>query len=255
MKKKYSIIIFGVVALIILIWQLHLLDIHEINVEIKNAKCVDEQNLKNALGLNDKNILLIKSKEINKKLTIKYPCLKQVQIELSSLNTIKVLAAGRTALASVAPIPALTLDTKDATPSSSSALLNWSFPPFPTGQAKVVDEEGIIFEQDIANLPALFLPDQNLKIGQPVNLPNFDKIATILSKLPKLEILVVRAKVEGDNLLVDAQPKLAFSLENDILRQLASLQLILQKAKIDRKPMEVIDLRFNKPVITYYGQR
>ncbi|MBI4036980.1 hypothetical protein HY385_00990 [Candidatus Daviesbacteria bacterium] len=257
MKKKYLVIILGITTLVILIWQLHLLDIHKINVEIQNAKCVDEQNLKLALGLSGKNILLIKSKEVNKKLIAKYPCLREVQIEPQSLNTVKVLATGRTALASVAPITTstLTLDNQEATPSSSSALLNWSFPPFPINKTEIVDETGVIFGGDNTNLLTLFLPNQDLKIGQLVDLPGFDKIAIVLSKLPKLEILIVRAKVEEDNLLIDAEPKIAFSLEKDILRQLASLQLILQKAKIDKKPMEIIDLRFDKPVITYYGQR
>ncbi len=38
MKKKYLIIIFGLFILVILIWQLHLLDIHKINVEIQKPK-------------------------------------------------------------------------------------------------------------------------------------------------------------------------------------------------------------------------
>ena len=45
--------------------------------------------------------------------------------------------------------------------------------------------------------------------------------------------------------------KVIFRLKNEVDIQLASLQLILDKAKIDEKELEFIDLRFDKPVVRY----
>ena len=42
-----------------------------------------------------------------------------------------------------------------------------------------------------------------------------------------------------------------FSLEDEIEPQLASLQFILWRAKIESKSLKTVDLRFDKPVIRY----
>ena len=46
-------------------------------------------------------------------------------------------------------------------------------------------------------------------------------------------------------------PKVFFRLDNEIDLQLASLQLILEKAKIDERILEFIDLRFDKPIVRF----
>ncbi|MBI4038755.1 hypothetical protein HY384_02235 [Candidatus Daviesbacteria bacterium] len=46
-------------------------------------------------------------------------------------------------------------------------------------------------------------------------------------------------------------PRIIFRLSNSLDVQLASLQLILGKAKIDGSRLEFIDLRFDKPVLKF----
>jgi len=46
-------------------------------------------------------------------------------------------------------------------------------------------------------------------------------------------------------------PKVLISLDKNIKEQVDSLQLILERAKIEGKQIELIDLRFDKPVISY----
>ncbi|KKS13713.1 MAG: hypothetical protein UU67_C0020G0034, partial [Candidatus Daviesbacteria bacterium GW2011_GWB1_41_5] len=53
------------------------------------------------------------------------------------------------------------------------------------------------------------------------------------------------------SLIIFAQYKVILSLQKDIPLQLASLQLITEKAKIDGRLIEVVDTRFNKPVVVY----
>lgn len=46
-------------------------------------------------------------------------------------------------------------------------------------------------------------------------------------------------------------PKVLISLNKNIKEQVDSLQLILERAKIEGKQIELIDLRFDKPIIKY----
>jgi len=50
---------------------------------------------------------------------------------------------------------------------------------------------------------------------------------------------------------IESKYKIYFNLEEDMAFQLASLQLILNQDKIEKDKVEYIDLRFDKPVISY----
>jgi len=62
---------------------------------------------------------------------------------------------------------------------------------------------------------------------------------------------VYRVKIVGQYLMTDSSAGIALNLESDIKRQLASLQLILSKSKIEQREVSSIDLRFAKPVVVY----
>jgi hypothetical protein len=65
---------------------------------------------------------------------------------------------------------------------------------------------------------------------------------------PKL----LKVSMSGTMIIVDVQEmKVILNLKGEYLKQLASLQLILQKNKIDSKRIESVDLRFAKPVVIY----
>jgi len=83
----------------------------------------------------------------------------------------------------------------------------------------------------------------------------FKKISTVFTETRKYEINISEAEVLDQDFLVLSPRKIAFSLKRDILKQLVSLQLILQKAKIDESMIETVDLRFDKPVVKFLPKK
>jgi hypothetical protein len=88
------------------------------------------------------------------------------------------------------------------------------------------------------------------------------KIKELRQKLKDLQIETTSVKItQGTYLLIvgnyqktlgnQKDLKLAFLLTGNHLQELASLQLILQRNKIDLKSIESIDLRFDKPIVVY----
>lgn len=86
------------------------------------------------------------------------------------------------------------------------------------------------------------------------------KSALILSSLDFLYQLLI-SSIEAHRLeITDSReltvflktgPKVLISLDKNLKKQVDSLQLILERAKIEGKQIELIDLRFDKPVISY----
>jgi hypothetical protein len=147
----------------------------------------------------------------------------------------------------------------EASPSTGTALIDWSFPGASTSSL-VVDKKGVVFSQDgDTSLPFLFFPDPTIKLGSTLNAEMFSAITYLFQKTTESLGSPFQAKIENNNLLVDTRPRIIFSLngaqngwlQQDILRQVASLQLILHKAKIESKLMESVDLRFDRPVVIY----
>lgn len=253
--KKYFIII-GLLtgAVLLIIWKSGIFNISKISLEINNASCVNEQSLKSDLNLDGKNILVISQDTVFEKVANKYPCIGQVRVERQFPHDIKIKIEGRNPVAGLISLPETSiqfLNSLEATPSSQTALLNWSFPNRPT-ESFLIDETGIIFgNNESGDLPVIFINNQNLKVGYTMDPQLWVKSFFILDGLKKINIEFSKVKMIDDCLQVEANPKIAFSLSRDILKQLTSLQLILQKAKIDGRIIETIDLRFDKPVVIY----
>lgn len=260
MKKKKKILfpLLIIIIFITLFFKVGILNISKIDVQINNAPCISEQNIKLESQFLNKNILLADENNVKRRILQKYFCVKNIQVKKEFPKTVKIIIDGRAPLTRVFTFKyekSIRVSDLEATPSSSAAILDWSFPnPIPE-YAFIADDTGLIFEKDNkGNLPALFL-SEDIKIGQQLNNLFFNRISEIIIKLTKLEVLVLQAKVIDNSLLVEAQEKIVFSLNKDIFKQLASLQLILQKAKIDGKIMEIIDLRFDKPIIVYSNKK
>lgn len=262
LKKKFLAFPLIIFLVFFLIWKLGILNIEQIFLEINNAACTSEESIKKELDLVGKNIFFINESSIEKKLKGKFPCVRDIELEKKILNKVKVKVEGRVGMVKVTSFTEKeTLDLLDleATSSSQAALLNWSFPQFVQDKF-LADSEGVLFakSQD-ENLPTLFWPEENLKVGQRMDLWLFSKVREVLTKLSTLEGSNFggssKMKLSSNQLLVKMGQKIVFSLEKDHLRQLASLQLILQKAKIDGRMIDFIDLRFDKPVVIYIQKK
>lgn len=255
-RSKVGLIgLLGVLAIFgFLIWRFNPLVIKSVIVEGSNLSCLTGFS-ENELGLKGQNILFINADGLKKKLTAKYFCIKDLTITRESLNSVKVTFLGRVPLVYLSAMESsVSLDLKEATPSSATALLDWDFVKAGQNSNLAADSDGWIFKQENPlNLPLLFLTDQQVQSGKQIKGGILNDIAIVMAKLPGLGIETNNLKMEvtGEDLLVGTTPKLAVSLKKDILRQLIPLQLILQKAKIDEKVPDIVDLRFDKPVIRF----
>lgn len=218
--------------------------------------CLTSEDFQQAVKIKGESIFFIDRDQISANLLQKYLCLKAVEIEKEFPSKIKINLIDREPLVEVSsyvlttPFP---LKDLEASSSSQAALLDWSY--LQDKDFMVADEDGVIFkEKEAINLPKLFLPDQEIKLGKQLDKILFNKLSEVIKKIGSDALI----KVSGNFLLIQSdlddyqgKKKLVISLEKDLMAQLASLQLILQKAKIDDRPMEIIDLRFDKPVVIY----
>lgn len=237
---------------IFFVWKSGILNIRRVDTEIIEAKCVTEEQVKMESSLPGGNILFVGEDAVRNKLLDKFICVKSVVIQRKFPGAVKLTVEGRVAMASVMTFKD---DKLEATPSSQSALLDWSSPQ-PASQQFLADDKGVLFaEFQNGGLPKLFLPEQTVKIGQRLDEGLFKKISTIFVETKKSDINVTEAVVRDQDFLILHPQKITFSFKKDILKQLVSLQLILQKAKIDESMIETVDLRFDKPVVKFVPKK
>ncbi|MFA5933062.1 MAG: hypothetical protein WCV81_02200 [Microgenomates group bacterium] len=255
MKLKILILLLSILFIII-IWRLNILSIEKVNV-INFAECVSVNDLSTEINRFDKNSILISPERLKNELSSKYKCIKDISMSYEFPKTVNVNVYGRKFLTKIYSVETpLNLTDLEASISSETSLLDWNFPQESSEDAFVTDETGFVFTKvkPETSLPILFL-NENIILGTQLDPPIFKSIEQIFSKILTLAPISYqpnfKAKKYSNILLINTSPKVAFSLEKDILRQLASLQLILQKAKIDERVAEFIDLRFDKPVVQY----
>lgn len=256
---KIVIYILFVIIVISLFWKSNFLNIKQVQIEKNNALCLNDQKILSEFKIKDENILIINEKDIKEKILLKFICVKNIFFEKKFPNKLKIIINERKGLANISNYKNNNLiDLKDLEASSSSgaALIDWSFIPLEEKENFIIDDEGVIFtKQDKNNLPFLYISNQIFEIGKKIENIDFGKVSLLFMKLPQMNINFTQAKLNEHNLQVLSEPKITISLEKDILKQLASLHLILEKAKIDERTMDIIDLRFDKPVVTYLPKK
>lgn len=274
-KKKTNLlkILVGIVFIVALIFVFFLISpnifsIKKINISLEKAGCVSENEIRKEVNLINKNILFFDRNLIKNNLVKEHSCIKSVGFQIEQLNTLKIFVLGReAALAFVksplsdASISAVINDlqvSKDATTSATATYSGILTPLEKPKEYFLSDNEGFIFSL-VARLPSLSVVeywDDSLQIGSSINSPIFKKLLAIINKLKEFEVAVSGVKVYPTNVvLVLASPPILFSLDGDVENQLAALQLILQKAKIDDENMFFIDLRFDKPIVKFIPKK
>lgn len=245
-----------------MIWKFQVFNISAVDIKGQDIDCVDVTSLKKEVDLIGKNILLVKDENITN-IAGKYHCVKSFTTKKHYPQKVTIFLNKRSPLARVLKLPndsAFNLASLTSSPSSQTALINWTFPKVLEKSYLVVDDTGYIFTTTEATDSAIiFTSGGDLKLGLQLNVDRFSKIAVIINKLNELRFdtayINPAIKIDGGYCLVKLNGlSLAFSLQKDIFGQLASLQLILQKAKIDGSKIETIDLRFERPVVIY-GKR
>lgn len=258
-------------GLVVLGIRSNLLLINKVEVFPPQLECVNSDQVIQSSKLLGKNILTINRQQVVKELLSQYLCIKQIRLHYQFPRQIRLELEARSPLIRVVKMAGLVVDhlsDLESSPSSQTALLDWSV-TLPTSASSylVVDSDGVIYGQteDLVT-PLLLIPKtsdigviaDNFKLGQrldPVVVGHsaqiFQGVIEIIGESSTYGLNQLKAKVMGHYLLLDYHPKVAFSLITDIQKQIASLQLLLQKAKIDGREMSLIDLRFDRPVVVY----
>lgn len=259
-KKRifYFLIILSLGALLLFILKQDYFRLKKITVNPKNLSCASEQEIiQNSHFLNTP-FFLVNTLEAETILRKRFPCIEKIKVIKKLPDLAEINIDQRVAIAVVNQVPIklrqIDLSLIEATPSSQEAKLDFSINEASVSNKFIVDKTGFIFSKlggEKQNLPEIYFIEENMDIGKFVTNTVFTNILSILDKLKEFEIPIKSVKIEDNKLLIDAEVKIAFSLKKDYARQLASLQLILQKAKIESKLIDMIDLRFDKPIIIY----
>ncbi|MDO8498826.1 MAG: hypothetical protein Q7S44_03500 [bacterium] len=253
MKKKLFLGLLILLAVVFLaISRFNLLSVTSVEIQ-GSLSCAPQNDIISFLNLKGVNIFVINEEELRKKAAQKFPCLQTLQLERKLPRIIVAVVREKEPSVNVTSYvlsEGLTIDLNSPL-SSQASLLDWSFSAS-SSDVWLADKGGKIFKQETrADLPTLFINEQTIKLGQNLNQGLFESLTLALDKFKKINLPVTQLKVLGSVLLTNTQPRVVLSLAKDMSRQLASLQLILQKAKIDGKAMDTIDLRFDKPVVVY----
>lgn len=232
--------------------------VRTVDVVFDGYACGDESSLVDGLGLKNQQLFLINTEVVNKRIKNDFACVKQVQLNKYYPDRVAVLVVGRKPIASVVQGIGLggliDLAQVEATAASSAATVDFSIPS--VGSDKFfIDEDGVLFYStggDV-NLPLVFV-NQELSLKMSLGSVLGGGIRDVLDMLVKLNMnpKLLKVSMSGTMIIVDVQEmKVILNLKGEYLKQLASLQLILQKNKIDSKRIESVDLRFAKPVVIY----
>ncbi len=241
--KFASVLIILIISLFFLFLGPKLFSIQKIDIESSGVDCATSEQIISTSDIKGKNIIFIDDKKIEKQIIAKFICIKNINISKSFPSKVKLRINPRTAKAILIPT-----DIQEA--SSSAGLESIATPSADLNvQGFVADKEGVVFsKQSIGSLPAIFINNQNLTLGKVLSNDQVNAL-NILEKISVFGINASTSYISDNFFIIYGLPKVIFRLDNNVNIQIASLQLILEKAKIDSSQVEFIDLRFDKPII------
>lgn len=233
--------------------------IRQVEVDMPSLECVTTSELKNYPGFKKQTFFSLNIQKAINDLKRKYVCIKSVAITRYFPNKIKLKVIKREPFA-------ILIDLKEKPASMSSLLQNIATPSaIDINDSYLIDSEGMVFSSNTKELllPIIYSYNTNPSKGDKLKGKKLKDVLTILEKVQIFNIDTSTGWIFDDYFVINtltSRLKIIFSLEKDIKSQLASLQLILQEAKInhgtipietgmDSKDLEFIDLRFDKPVI------
>ena len=229
------------IILVVFIFKSNFLKITQIEV-LSNANCVDE-SIKDKSNLLNKNLFFLNQDQLSNEIKGKFICIKKVKFSKILPSKIRLEVEGRAPMFKLALI-------KDWEASAASLIDNTATPSAHLTEIFISDEEGVIFsKENVENLPVINYLGKDISIGVVDDL--LKKAVIILPKLNSEGLQTKNTYILSNLFILNTTPKVIFDLNEDINMQFASLQLILHKAKIEGVALELIDLRFDKPVIKY----
>lgn len=238
-----ALVLFVTAGIFLLYNKSDFLSIKKIDIQAKNVSCADADSIRISTGILGQNFFLIKQHEIENNLKKKFACIKSIGVSKTFPDKISLRAVNREVLAVLA-----SLKNKEASLSAtpSAELVREYF---------LVDSEGVVFGSGVSDSGALkiYIFDREIAVGKKLTGITAD-IPKILDKFKSLNIPVDAARINQEFFIVTSlspASQILFRLNDNVNEQLASLQLILNKAKMDLNELEFIDLRFDKPVVRF----
>lgn len=251
LKLMVIILLFTALVAAALFLNYRFLVVKNLDINLINLSCTDSKSLSDSSELLGQSIFMLNEKKVEEELKEKYLCIKRISFNKHLPTRVELEVFGREGAVNL-----VQLDPKVATPSTSfENVATPSAEEISSGKFYTIDEEGIIFgESKVEGLPIIY------SFGEQTNL-----IKEVVRIIDKLKTFGLETKdgylIKTATFMVDIYPKIIFNLSGNVDVQLASLQLILEQAKIKMENLEFIDLRFDKPIVRLapknkiYGQR
>ncbi len=251
-KTKLAISIAGFILilliLIVLVFPSGLFNVKMIDASLNgNLNCVSADQLKKESKLLGVNIFFVDRLSNVKNIKAGFICIKEIKLTKNFPDKVNLDVMGRESR-----VRLLVLNKMATT---SAILENISTPSAKIVQTAYLADEETIFAKEINqdSDSQIYLPGLDLSLGKKIG-ETIKKSISILEKLKTFGLSTQTTQLVNEFLIIfpsESQPRIIFSLEKDNNLQLASLQLILEKAKIDKESMEFIDLRFDKPIVRF----
>jgi hypothetical protein len=226
---------------------------------VTSSYCAPSQDIVSIISPKKQNFFIPEFTSVEKKILDRYPCLKSASISKSFPNTLNVALSPRVKGALITTYKS-NLDSQFATleaTSSSQAAKQINLVPKTSESTQsgqfIADPESFVFAESSPDpsVPNVNLFDEKVEIGQKVDGNLVGKITKISQKLPMLGMSYQAINVKDNSIFIESDPTIIMALNRDLDRQFASLQLILEKAKIDQTAIKSVDTRFDKVIVVY----
>lgn len=247
LKVKALLLAAVITGLLYLFFYSAIFTIKSVEVSLGQIDCADEEQIKKSSNIPGQNFFLLNRDVIEKTLKNKFICIQNINLSKLFPNKVKLEVLPR--------VPVVILTNLNEPQATESAILeNMATPSAQFSQNSfLVDNMGVIFGKDTGQImaPKIFVNNRTISIGGQIN--NLPASLLILEKLKTFGLNVKSAGIVDENLIIFENniSKIIFRLDFGVDIQVASLQLILEKAKIDSKELEFIDLRFDKPIVRF----
>lgn len=248
-KLLWIIPFFLIFFFLFLFFKSGIFTIKQVVVAAKSLGCASEKGIKDSAELTGQNFFLANTKAAEEAIKLKFYCIKAAPIKRSFPDKMRIEVLSRQPAAFL-----VALETKEA---SISSFIDIATPSaLPVKSSFQIDEEGMVFSKDPAgaDIPRVYIFNADITLGKKMSGDLIPGTLRVLTKLKEIRFPVKESLVFDKLYIVTSDSpklKIIFRLNEDLDTQLASLQVILDKAKIDLKELEFIDLRFDKPIVRF----
>ena len=242
---------FGLVIILlsvgILILRSNFFNIKKVDIALDKINCTDSETLRDSSGILGQNLIFIDSSKIINNIKNQFICVRKIVVSRQLPNKVKLSVSGREALGKLIKLNGEA--TRSASPEEIATPSAQIFEGF------LVDEDGVVFSKDTeqSSIQSIFIDNIEISPGTKLG-EGVTNTLKILERVKIFNLNFQAVQILSNYLIIFPQidnPKVIFRLNRDIDTQLASLQLILDKAKIDEDILEFIDLRFDKPIVRF----